>query len=256
MQLTGFTDRAAFVTGAGGGIGQVMVAMLRASGARVFATDIEPALPARREGDAGLVWQALDVRDGEAVEATVAAAEAQMGPISLGVHAAGVLSTASVLETSGEEWQRVMDTNAGGTYRVTRALGRNMAARNEGAIVVIGSNAGGIPRQNMGAYAASKAAAAMLVRCLGLELAQHRVRCNIVAPGSTLTPMQTGMWQDAQGEARIIAGDAASFRTGIPLGKLAVPEDIAQAAMFLLSDQAGHITMADLYVDGGATLRA
>lgn len=81
------------------------------------------------------------------------------------------------------------------------------------------------------------------------------IRCNIVAPGSTLTPMQTGMWADASGAARVIAGDPASFRTGIPLGKLATPDDIAAATMFLLSDQAGHVTMADLYVDGGATLR-
>ena len=97
----------------------------------------------------------------------------------------------------------------------------------------------------------------MLTRAAGLELAADGIRCNLVAPGSTLTPMQTGMWDDPQaGAAAVIAGDAAQFRAGIPLGKLATPQDIAQAAMFLLSDQAGHVTMADLYVDGGATLRA
>lgn len=95
----------------------------------------------------------------------------------------------------------------------------------------------------------------MLTRCLGLELAEHGVRCNVIAPGSTLTPMQTGMWGDDQGSNRVIAGDLASHRTGIPLGKLATSDDIANAAMFLLSEQAGHITMADLYIDGGATLR-
>ena len=69
--------------------------------------------------------------------------------------------------------------------------------------------------------------------------------------------MQTGMWADPEaGIAAVVAGDSTQFRTGIPLGKLAMPQDIAQAAMFLLSDQAGHVTMADLYVDGGATLRA
>lgn len=256
MQLTGFEGRACFVTGAAGGIGLAQIATLRAAGARVFATDRAEALPATHDADEGVIWHPLDVRDGAAVEAAVAAAEATFGPVSLGVHAAGVLSNLPVLETSDAEWQRVIDINAGGTYRVTRALARGMAARGQGSIVVIGSNAGGIPRQNMGAYAASKAAAAMMVRCLGLELAGQGVRCNLVAPGSTLTPMQTGMWADDQGAARVIAGDGASFRTGIPLGKLATPEDIASAAIFLLSDQAGHITMADLYVDGGATLRA
>ena len=94
----------------------------------------------------------------------------------------------------------------------------------------------------------------MFTRCLGLELAPAGIRCNIVAPGSTLTAMQTGMW--AAGARRVIAGDPGTFRTGIPLGKLATPEDVADAVVFLASDRAAHITLADLYVDGGATLRA
>ena len=81
------------------------------------------------------------------------------------------------------------------------------------------------------------------------------IRCNIVAPGSTLTPMQTGMWADADGAGRVIAGFPEQYKAGIPLRKLASPEDVAHAVLFLLSEQAGHIAMADLYVDGGATLR-
>jgi 2,3-dihydro-2,3-dihydroxybenzoate dehydrogenase len=88
-----------------------------------------------------------------------------------------------------------------------------------------------------------------------LELAPHGIRCNIVAPGSTLTPMQTGMWEDADGAQRVIEGNLDTYKAGIPLRKLASPDDIAQAVMFLLSDQACHIAMSDLYVDGGATLR-
>lgn len=257
MRLTGFEDRAAFVTGAAGGIGMAMVRLLRDAGARVFATDIAAALDAQPlPADPGIRWHPLDVRDSAAVDAALSEAMQTFGPIAHGVHAAGVLSTTPLLDSTDADWQRVIDINAGGTFHVTRALGQQMAGRGSGSIVVIGSNAAGVPRLNMGAYAASKAAVAMLVRCLGLELAGRGVRCNIVAPGSTLTPMQTGMWADDQGAARVIAGDLASFKTGIPLAKLATPEDIAQAAMFLLSDQAGHITMADLYVDGGATLRA
>ncbi|MDG6719239.1 SDR family oxidoreductase, partial [Staphylococcus aureus] len=78
---------------------------------------------------------------------------------------------------------------------------------------------------------------------------------NIVAPGSTLTPMQTGMWQDERGAERVIAGNLETYKAGIPLRKLATPEDIAHSVMFLLSEQAGHVAMSDLYVDGGATLR-
>ena len=260
MQLSGFDGRAAFVTGAAGGIGLALVAQLRAAGARVTATDTREAIEqARAAGrvieDAQTQWRALDLRDGAAVTACVAAARAAFGPITLGVHAAGVLSTLPVQDLTEADWQRVMDINAGGTFRIGQALGGEMAAQGGGALVVISSNAAGIPRMNMAAYAASKAAATMFTRCLGLELAAQGVRCNIIAPGSTMTPMQTGMWADESGGAAVIAGNLAQYRTGIPLGKIATPEEVAQAAMFLLSAQASHITMADLYVDGGATLR-
>lgn len=93
----------------------------------------------------------------------------------------------------------------------------------------------------------------MFVRCLGLELAERGVRCNSVSPGSTRTPMQTQMWRDGYQEADTIAGDLSQSRLGIPLQKLAEPADIARAVWFLLSPDAGHITMQDLKVDGGAT---
>ena len=256
MRLTGFEGRTAIVTGAAGGIGREIVRHLHEAGATVIATDTMAALEADPVPDVpNLV---LDVRDGAAAEALVAEVEARHGPLALGVHAAGVLAIGPLLDLPAAEWDRVIGINTTGSFNVTRALGRAMARQGKGAIVAVSSNAAGIPRANMGVYAASKAAATMLIRCLGLELAAHGVRCNIVAPGSTLTPMQTGMWTEdgGAGERAVIEGSLSAYRTGIPLGKLATPEDIASAVMFLLSDQAGHVTMADLYVDGGATLRA
>ncbi len=253
MSGTGeMAGRIAFVTGAGGGIGAALVTLLRAEGARVVASDL--AAPALESDD---VWPAaLDVTDSAAVDDLVERVEREWGPIDHGVSMAGVLSTDLVLDTDDATWRRVFDVNTHGVFHVGRALGRAMAARGRGSIVTVGSNAAGVPRRAMAAYAASKAAAHMFTRCLGLELAPLGVRCNIVAPGSTLTPMQTGMWADESGAARVIAGQPEQFKAGIPLGKLATPEDIAQAVLFLLSDRAGHITMADIYVDGGATLRA
>jgi len=189
------------------------------------------------------------------VDALVADVERLWGPIDIGVNVAGILATGLVAETDDAEWRRVMEINVGGVFHVSRALARVMAPRRSGNIVTVSSNAAGIPRHGMAAYAASKAAATMFTRCLGLELAPLGIRCNIVAPGSTLTPMQTGMWADAQGAEQVIAGAPETFRTGIPLGRLATPDDIADSVIFLLSDQARHITMADIYVDGGATLR-
>ena len=145
MRLTGFEDRAAFVTGAAGGIGVALVRLLRASGAKVFATDRADALAAQSlPTDCGILWHALDVRDGAAVDAALAEAVRVFGPVAHGVHAAGVLSTQPVLASTDEDLQRVIDINAGGTFRVTRALGRHMAGQGKGSIVVIGSNAGGL----------------------------------------------------------------------------------------------------------------
>lgn len=251
MRLTGFEGRIALVTGAAGGIGAAVARLLRASGATVVATDLAAPAPA----EAGMHAFALDVADSAAVDALVARVERELGPIDLAAHVAGVLSTTTVLETGDAEWRRTFAVNADGTFHVGRALGRVMAPRRRGALVVVGSNAAGIPRHAMAAYAASKAAATMFVRCLGLELAPLGIRCNIVAPGSTRTPMQTGMWVGGNTERRTIEGTLETFRTGIPLGKLAEPEDVAHAVLFLLSEQAGHVAMSDLYVDGGATLR-
>lgn len=251
-----FEGRVAFVTGAAGGIGRAVVSALLAEGARVAAFDRDEAVDDLLPGESRLRRCRGDVARSADVEAAIAAIEDDWGPIDLGASVAGVLSTTLVCETTDEEWTRVFDVNARGVFHVGRALGRRMQSRRRGAIVTVSSNAAGIPRHAMAAYAASKAAATMFTRCLGLELGPFGVRCNIVAPGSTDTPMQRGMWTPATGAESVIRGSLETFKSGIPLGKLATPEDVAAAVVFLLSDRAAHITMADLYVDGGATLKA
>ena len=251
MQLTGFAGRVALVTGAGGGIGAALVELLAAAGCTVVATDrAAPVAQAR-----GVHAFALDVTDSGAVDALVDQVEARIGPIALVANVAGVLHVGEVVQTTDADWRRVFAVNAEGVFHVSRAVSRVMSPRRQGALVTVSSNAAGVPRHGMAAYAASKAAATMFTRCLGLELAPLGIRCNIVAPGSTLTPMQTGMWEDAQGAERVIAGNLDTYKAGIPLRKLATPHDIAHSVMFLLSEQAGHVALSDLYVDGGATLR-
>lgn len=266
MQLSGFNGTIALVTGAGGGIGEALVKQLRDSGCIVVATDVTaPIFVDNKVADAAtsakaeappVYAMALDVTDSKAVDALVAKVEQEIGPIGFGINVAGILQVGTVDTIDDASWRRTFAVNADGVFYVSRALARVMSPRRRGAMVTVGSNAAGIPRHAMAAYAASKAACAMFMRCLGLELAPLGIRCNSVAPGSTLTSMQTSMWEDTKGEQRVIEGLPEVYKTGIPLGKLARPEDIANAVMFLLSDQAGHIVMDDLYVDGGATLRA
>ncbi|MFB8029761.1 2,3-dihydro-2,3-dihydroxybenzoate dehydrogenase [Streptomyces sp. NPDC056465] len=255
------TGRLALVTGAGRGIGEAVVHALAARGARVLATDLAGDGVAALAGAYGgrVTARILDVTDSSAVETLVEEAESTLGPLDIAVNVAGILRGSPVAGISDEEWAATFAVNTHGVFHVSRSVSRRMTERGSGSIVTVASNAAGIPRTNMAAYAASKAAAVMFTKCLGLEVASRGVRCNTVSPGSTLTDMQRGMWTagDEEASARgVIEGDPAAYRTGIPLGRIADPSDIADAVAFLVSDRARHITMHDLYVDGGATLRA
>ncbi|MEU6374875.1 2,3-dihydro-2,3-dihydroxybenzoate dehydrogenase [Streptomyces sp. NPDC046909] len=269
----GLDGRLALVTGASRGIGRAVVATLVAQGARVVATDIEA--PAERNGGThhaldvtgtgpltvrdGVTSRALDVTDATAVDTLVDEVEDTLGPLDIAVNVAGVLRPAHVVDLTDKDWAATFAVNTTGVFHVSRTVARRMAERGHGSIVTVASNAAGIPRTGMAAYAASKAAAVMFTKCLGLEVAASGVRCNTVSPGSTLTDMQRALWTSDDEESaarRVIEGDASTYRTGIPLGRIADPADIADAVAFLVSDRARHITMHDLYVDGGATLRA
>ncbi|MEV4346678.1 2,3-dihydro-2,3-dihydroxybenzoate dehydrogenase [Actinoplanes sp. NPDC049596] len=246
----------ALVTGAGQGIGRAVAHAFAATGTRVAAVDREPkgveSLAAEHQNITAYV---ADVARTQEVEGVVEAVELGLGPISVLANVAGVLRTGAVVDFADADWAALFDVNAGGVFRVSRAVARRMVPRRAGVIVTVSSNAAGIPRSGMAAYAASKAASTAFTKSLGLELAPYGIRCNVVAPGSTDTPMQRSLW-DHSGPEPVIAGDPTTFRTGIPLGRLAEPEDVADAVLFLASDRARHITMHDLYVDGGATLRA
>ncbi|MDJ1137063.1 2,3-dihydro-2,3-dihydroxybenzoate dehydrogenase [Streptomyces iconiensis] len=290
-----FAHRTALVTGAGQGIGAAVAEALAAAGAHVAATDrdahgidtLASAWQERRAkarangidgagtegaGNKGAGVEAegaaealgtitpyvMDVTEALTVEATVRRVEEEHGGLDILVNVAGILRTAPAVELTDEDWAETFAVNTTGVFHTSRAVASRMAARGSGCVVTVGSNAAGVPRTGMAAYAASKAAATMFTKCLGLEYARSGVRCNVVAPGSTDTAMQRGMWAadtGGSGRRKVIEGDPGSYRTGIPLGRIAEPRDIAEAVVFLASDRARHITLQELYVDGGATLR-
>ncbi len=255
-------NKVALVTGAAGGIGAAVVRLLAERGALVAAADRDADRLAELTGKLtaeGLTVAAvpLDVTDSASVEAAVDTAERVLGPIDHLVNNAGVLRLGEVRDLTDEDWRTTFAINAEGVFRVSRTVVHRMIPRRRGAIVTVASNAGLVPRAEMAAYAASKAAATHFTKSLGLEVARYGIRCNVVAPGSTDTPMLSAMWADGDdGRAATVAGSPAAYKVGIPLGKLARPEDVAHAVAFLLSDEAGHITLHDLAVDGGAGLGA
>lgn len=252
--MSEFAGKVVLVAGAAQGIGAAVAHAFAARRAAVAALDWSAELLKEAAKNQGLFPFCVDVRDQERVEETVDCVERQLGPVEAAVYVAGVLRAGPVLGFGRADWDDVFAVNVTGLFHVFKTVAGRMAARRRGALVTIASNAARVPRMGMAAYAASKAAAVMFTKCLGLELAGSGVRCNIVSPGSTDTPMQRWWRSSGHGAADAVAGDPATFRVGIPLGRLAEPAEIAEAVVFLASDRAGHITMQDLCVDGGASL--
>jgi 2,3-dihydro-2,3-dihydroxybenzoate dehydrogenase len=250
----------AVVSGAGQGIGAAVAEALAGEGMTVAGLDVDSvrvdavATEQRLRGRRMVPFR-VDVADRAAVDDAIKSIEHDLGPIGVLVNVAGILRPATAIDATEEDWAETFAVNTNGVFYLSQAAARLMIPRGSGSIVTVGSNAAGVPRTGMAAYAASKAAATMFTRCLGLELAASGIRCNIVSPGSTVTAMQRALWT-ADGPQQVIDGSLESYRVGIPLGRLADPADIADAVLFLASDRARHITMQNLYVDGGATLRA
>lgn len=252
--------RVALVTGAAGGIGEAVVRNLGADGVRIAAVDKDRArlhgtVAALRADGLDVAAFAADVTSSAEVESVVSLVEHRLGTPDYLVNAAGLLRLSQARTLTDEDWAGTFAVNTTGVFFMSRAVVNRMIARERpGAIVTVASDAASTARVEMAAYAASKAAATMFTKCLGLEVAGDGIRCNLVAPGSTGTATLSSMRGDDSGPRGTVEGSAETYRTGIPLGRLARPEDVADAVAFLLSDEAGHITLHDLTVDGGAAL--
>ncbi|VXC91182.1 2,3-dihydro-2,3-dihydroxybenzoate dehydrogenase [Enterobacterales bacterium 8AC] len=246
-----FTAKRVWVTGAGAGIGYQTALAFVQCGAEVTGFDLrfdDQDYPFRTE--------VLDIADGEAVDRVCRRLLAAQPELDVLVNGAGILRMGLADETSSADWLACMAVNAGGAFNMFRQTLPVFRRQRRGAIVSVASNAAHVPRVGMAAYCASKAALRSLCHTVGLEMAPYGVRCNLVSPGSTNTPMQRGMWQDESGERKTINGFPEQFKLGIPLGKIAQPQEIADAILFLASERASHITLQDIVIDGGATLAA
>lgn len=250
-QQMDFRGRRIWVTGAGQGIGRAVAEGFARLGGDVVGLD--RAFPER---DYGYRTHVLDVGDASAVRQACAELLAPGQAIDVLASVAGILRLGMIEELSLADWDDSLRVNLSGPFYLLRELLPRFRAQRRGAVVAVSSNAARVPRMQMAAYSASKAALSSLIRTAGLELATCGVRCNLVSPGSTDTAMQRGMWADDSGRTRTIAGFPEQFKLGIPLQKIATPDEVANTVLFLASDLASHITLQDIVVDGGATLAA
>lgn len=251
----------AVVTGAGQGIGRAIATQLLREGCPVIAIGRTLGKLETLAGEAGVdsgkvACFGIDICDADAFEQALDEGEKQLGPLTYLVNAAGVLHPSRLLETPVDDIRNTIEINFTSTLIATQIAARRMIENKAGAIVTIGSNSGTTARTALGAYPASKAGLNHAMKCLGLELADYGIRCNIVSPGSTDTPMQRSFQTSASSLDRVIKGDMDMWRLGIPLRRMALPEDVAEITLFLLSDKARHITMENIVIDGGATMGA
>ncbi|EBB0695835.1 2,3-dihydro-2,3-dihydroxybenzoate dehydrogenase [Salmonella enterica] len=251
--MTGFdfSDKTVWVTGAGKGIGYATALAFVDAGARVFGFDREFT-----QENYPFATEVMDVADAAQV-AQVCQRVLQKTPrLDVLVNAAGILRMGATDALSVDDWQQTFAVNVGGAFNLFSQTMAQFRRQQGGAIVTVASDAAHTPRIGMSAYGASKAALKSLALTVGLELAGCGVRCNVVSPGSTDTDMQLTLWVSEDAEQQRIRGFGEQFKLGIPLGKIARPQEIANTILFLASDLASHITLQDIVVDGGSTLGA
>lgn len=260
MAATRFAGKIALVIGAGskGGIAYASAQRLASEGATIALADLSGSEVVKlSQGLPGGNHSAhpIDVTKPASVNEAVGAAVALHGRIDCALIACGVLHNEPFLDLTMEAWDKTFAVNSTGVFIVGQAIARSMVKTGGGRIVAVASNAGRVPRLSTASYGASKAAVVHLARCMALELAKHNITVNALCPGSTATSMAID--NQAGGDMSkldgVIHGSIEQWRTGIPLGRLAKPEEQAAAVAYLLSEDGGFVTGQAICVDGGQT---
>ncbi|WP_287769366.1 3-oxoacyl-[acyl-carrier-protein] reductase [Megasphaera sp.] len=247
MQLTGKT---AIVTGGSRGIGRAAALTLAEAGADVAviyagntAAAEETVRLIEEKGRKGLAIQ-CDVADEAAVTAMVKDVKKELGRIDILVNNAGITRDGLLMIMKEADWQAVLDTNLTGAFHCTKAVTRLMMKQRSGSIINITSVVGETGNAGQANYAAAKAGLIGFTKSVAKELASRNIRCNAIAPGCIETDMTAVLGEDTVD---------AMIKT-IPLGRVAQPEEVAKAVLFLASDDASYITGQTLNVDGGMVM--
>ena len=259
-----FSNKTAFVTGGGSGIGRAISLKLASEGAKVVVTDLvldgakSTVAEIGRSGGVGTAFH-LDVRDALEVDRVVDAVWGDVGRIDLLINNAGVSTMNRLVDLTEDDWDFNMDVNAKGTFLVSRAVVKRMLKTDYGAgppkIVNIASMAGKLPGVFLVHYTASKFAVVGLTKAMALELAPHKINVNCVCPGYVETSMQE---RELVWEAKLSGTTPEQVREGylrqVPLGRLAKPEDVATIVAFLCSHDADYMTGQAINVTGGQVM--
>ena len=247
MQLTGKT---AIVTGGSRGIGRAAALTLAEAGADVAviyagntAAAEETVRLIEEKGRKGLAIQ-CDVADEAAVTAMVKDVKKELGRIDILVNNAGITRDGLLMIMKEADWQAVLDTNLTGAFHCTKAVTRLMMKQRSGSIINITSVVGETGNAGQANYAAAKAGLIGFTKSVAKELASRNIRCNAIAPGCIETDMTAVLGEDTVD---------AMIKT-IPMSRVAQPEEVAKAVLFLASDDASYITGQTLNVDGGMVM--
>ena len=240
------TGQTALVTGASGGIGGAITRALHRQGATVAAAGTRSAVLAALVDELGERAYAViaDLADPAAPDRLVREAEAAMGRIDILVNNAGITRDALALRLKDEDWQAVIEVDLTAVFRLTRAVLRGMVRRRHGRIICITSVAGGTGNAGQANYAAAKAGMIGMAKSLAAETATRGITVNCIAPGLITTAMTAQLSDDQR--ARIVAT--------IPMGRFGAAEDVAAAAVYLASAEAGYVTGQTLHVNGGMAM--
>ena len=249
--------KVAIVTGAATGIGLTIALRLARAGYDIAVVDIngsgaEAVTKQLRQSGLRAAAIACDVGDREAVLRMADEAARALGDVDLLVNNAGIARLGPLASFSEKDWRELFRVNVDGVFFCCQAVLPRMLARRQGNIVNIASWNGKLGAPNFGAYSATKAAVISLTQALAREMATHGVRVNAVCPGIVAgTPMRKEV--ERQGQAFGLPPSSERAKT-VPLGRLAVPEDIANAVAFLVSDEAAYMTGQAINVTGGLWL--
>ena len=238
--------KTALVTGAGSGFGAGIARRFAAEGARLLLADINGDSAAAVAAEIDAAACRVDVSDAASVADMAEAATRHLGQLDILVNNAGVTHQSGPMETVTEdEFDRVMAVNNKAVYLAARTFVPAMKAAGTGCILNIASRAGVSPRPNLSWYNASKGWMITATRAMAVELAPHGVRVNAINPVAGETPLLASFMGEDTPEMR------AKFLSTIPIGRFSQPEDIANAALYLCSDEASMVTGVAMEVDGG-----